>query len=111
MNVPQLEIELVRERTELQNMQADARKQSTRGLKLLASIPLVGTIGMLMALSIPGTAVAISAFIATCLYVLFAGIGGVGNLLAGSIYHRNVSTRLKALDEQRQLPEARVVVR
>jgi len=98
-------------RAELEQRQDAARDSMRRGVVWLAFVPIVvlGAIGA--ALTIPSVAAAAVVLVFASIYTLGGGIGGVFMILAGATERRRISKQLREIDEQRQLPEARVVLR
>jgi len=101
---------LALQRDELTRDRAEGKVTRNRGLKLLASVPLVAIAGFLLAMSTSGVPSIVLVVIGG-VYTLVGGMGGLVMIAAGSAQCHNVSARLEALDVARQLPEARVVVR
>lgn len=105
--------ELVRAEAEVQlELQHQAaRKTINRGIFMLAMVPVSVVFGVIVALGIGNTTVAIVALVSAFMYSLIGGIGGIGMILAGSFEHRRVGKELRELTDARLLPVARVVIR
>jgi hypothetical protein len=98
-------------KAELVRQQQDARGTINRGIVMLAMIPLVilGAIGAAFAIgSTTGTVLALLGAVA---YALLGGIGGIAMLASGAVEHRLITKQLREIDQPRQLPAARVIVR
>ena len=95
-------------RKELRDEQKLARAKSRKGLKLLIGLPAVFFLSTLLAWGIPGVPILL-ALVLTGVYALTAGIGGFAMITSATMRHQELSQQIEVLDEQRLLPEARVL--
>jgi hypothetical protein len=103
------EQELVR--VELVRRHETARGSIRRGVVLIALVPLALVCGVLGALISPPGVAPVLALLGALAYTVIASIVGIAKLARGTIDYRRAGQQLRELDAQRQLPEARVVVR
>lgn len=98
-------------RAELERQQQDARGTINRGVILLALVPLVilGALGV--AVGIGSVTAAVLALLGAATYALIGSIGGLAMIASGAVDHRRISKLLRDIDEPRQLPAARIVIR
>ena len=98
-------------RAELVRQQQEARGTINRGIVMIALVPLVilGAIGV--AIGIGSVTAAVLALLGAGTYALIGSIGGLAMLASGAVEHRRVGKMLRDIDEPRQLPAARVVLR
>jgi uncharacterized membrane protein len=97
-------------RIELERAKQHARSTIHRGATALAMVPIVIVVSVVTALVIGGFGALISLLFAAS-YTLVGGIAGTAGVIAGATEHRRVARRLRAFDDLRELPRARVVVR
>jgi hypothetical protein len=97
-------------RGKLVRAQKDARQTIDRGVLLLALVPVVLAIMLVVVLAF-GVGSSFSLLLLAGAYTLIGGIGGISMIASGSTESRRLGRELRAIDERRQLPAARVVKR
>jgi hypothetical protein len=97
-------------RAALVRTRQEARLSIHRGVALIAVIPIVLIAALVVAFAVGGLGAFLSILLAG-IYMLVGGIGGVAFIVGGLADHRRSTRELRGIDERRQLPAARVVVR
>ena len=97
-------------RAELVRTQDDARKSIYRGAALIGVIPVVLVASVVAAFAIGGFG-AFLAILLAATYMLIGSIAGVASIIGGFSEHRRSTRKLRELDEGRQLPTARLLLR
>lgn len=95
-------------RAELARKQSEARRSIHHGAVMILSIPAVVILALCAAIVI-GWNGGLIAILITVAYTAIAGIAGSALLVSGAVEHRGYSRQLRALDEIRKLPEARLL--
>jgi len=98
-------------RAELARQQEAARVTINRGIVVLAMVPLVLLAAAFAAIAINSATAVLLAILGAGAYVFVGAIGGIALITSGAIEHRRIAKQLRAIDEPRQLPAARLVVR
>jgi hypothetical protein len=97
-------------RGKLVRAQKDARQTFDRGVLLLALVPVIATIVLVFVLAFGASSTFFLMLLAGA-YALVGGIGGIAMIASGGTQSRRLGRQLRAIDERRQLPAARVVKR
>jgi len=97
-------------RDKLVRAQKDARQTIDRGVLLLALVPVVAAIVIVFVLAF-GVSSTFFLLLLAGAYTLVGGIGGIALIASGGTQSRRLGRELRAIDERRQLPAARVVKR
>jgi multisubunit Na+/H+ antiporter MnhB subunit len=82
-----------------------------RGLKLLLLVPLNFLAALIALVTLGGHGIVSVLLVASCIYAVIGGVGGLALAAIGTAQRRVAGERLAELEERRRLPEARVVVR
>lgn len=98
-------------RAELVRQQEDARVTINRGIVLVAMVPLVILGAIFAAISVGSATAAVVAVLGAGAYAFVGAIGGIAMMTSGAVEHRRIARQLREIDEPRQLPAARLVVR
>lgn len=97
-------------RGKLVRARKDARRTIDRGVVLLALVPVVIAIVLVVVLAF-GVGSSFSLLLLAGAYTLIGTIGGIAMVASGGAESRRLGRELRAIDERRQLPAARVVKR
>jgi hypothetical protein len=98
-------------RAELSRQQDEASKKVTRGVVLIAVVPLVILAAVLLASVFEGAFGLVVPLLSAVAYTLIGTVGGVAMIAAGAVESRRIGKQLDDYDNVRQLPAARVVIR
>ena len=91
--------------------QLDARSTISRGIVLLALVPLVILVAIGLAVGIGSVTAAVLALLGAATYALVGSIGGLAMMTSGAVESRRITKMLRDIDDPRRLPAARVIVR
>ncbi|HSD90638.1 MAG TPA: hypothetical protein VLB44_24105 [Kofleriaceae bacterium] len=97
-------------RGKLVRAQKDARQTLDRGVLLLGLVPVVASVVLVFVLAFGASSMFFLLILAGA-YTLVGGVGGIALIASGGTLSRRLGRELRAIDERRQLPAARVVKR